>query len=610
MINMKSTIAAGVALCCAMSASAFETEFSYNKNGEDYKVYGYEKKEVYDIAIKINDPTLVGAKITGLYVPIPAENAWITDCSGWVSTELKLENKVNAPNVGSKAAKFDNELLTVDFDEPYTIPAEGIYVGYSFKVVELGEYSSMPIACIEGDAPDALWVHTSRSRLKWTDVGTTEVGGAVSVLVVKLDVNLEGNNTSITLPAESFAKRGDEFSIPTRLVNIGVEAINEIEYSWTAGDYKGSRKYTLPTPVPTGAQNVGTVDVPFNAIDALGEYDMTVTIDKVNGNAISNPERVSSTKLTVIPIVPVKRPLVEEFTGLLCGFCPRGYVAMEQMGDTYGDRFIGMAYHSTTYESAAHMPVIKNAEFPIYVGGFPSGTIDRVEEMDPGYFQREWGSYASEMPVAEIEVSVTDPNAAHEITATSTLTFIKDFTDADYKLSSTVVGDGLKNDAWKQSNYYNDEYMEGDYWNLFIGTGSKVSSLTFNDVVVYAKDVKGIEGSVPARIKAGEPVTYNWTMNVDDIVNLAGKKFLNPEAKLRVVAVLLDGKTGHAINANTTRHLDTSGVETVGIEAAEVVSAEYFDLLGNRVDAGYRGVRIERLTLSDGTVRTVKTIRK
>ena len=44
-------------------------------------------------------------------------------------------------------------------------------------------------------------------------------------------------------------------------------------------------------------------------------------------------------------------------------------------------------------------------------------------------------------------------------------------------------------------------------------------------------------------------------------------------------------------------------------EAAETVSVEYYDMLGNKVASGFRGICVKVATLTDGSVKSVKTIR-
>lgn len=95
------------------------------------------------------------------------------------------------------------------------------------------------------------------------------------------------------------------------------------------------------------------------------------------------------------------------------------------------------------------------------------------------------------------------------------------------------MADNLFNDSWKQSNYFagkEPEGIESELWDLFINGYSKVEGLTFNDVVVYYKDVKGIEGALPESIAVGETISYNYSVKMEDVVNLGGKQFMNPEA--------------------------------------------------------------------------------
>ena len=150
------------------SAGAASLDFSYNPNPdtEDYTVFGYNKKETYDVAIRIQDPALTGTSITAMKVFLPVENEWVENLSGWLSSELKLENKVNAPDIASCQATLADRFLSVTFDQPYTITEEGVYVGYSFTVKQLADYSNYPIAGVKGDNPDGLYVHSSRTRLK------------------------------------------------------------------------------------------------------------------------------------------------------------------------------------------------------------------------------------------------------------------------------------------------------------------------------------------------------------------------------------------------------------------------------------------------------------
>ena len=136
-----------------------------------------------------------------------------------------------------------------------------------------------------------------------------------------------------------------------------------------------------------------------------------------------------------------------------------------------------------------------------------------------------------------------------------------------------------------------------------------MEGLTFNDVVVYYKDVKGIEGALPESIAVGETISYNYSVKMEDVVNLGGKQFMNPEAKLHFVAMVLDGNTGYAINSNKSADVayTTVGVDEIGTDA-EVKATVYLDLQGRRVDRPQNGIFIKEDTLADGSVRISKVV--
>lgn len=54
----------------------------------------------------------------------------------------------------------------------------------------------------------------------------------------------------------------------------------------------------------------------------------------------------------------------------------------------------------------------------------------------------------------------------------------------------------------------------------------------------------------------------------------------------------------------------TTGISNIGVSDADVVSTEYFSPSGTRLNAPQRGLNIVRQKMSDGTVRTMKTIVK
>lgn len=602
-------MAISAAALCPFGSDAAEMEFTYNVNDDVPMVYGFKKKETYDVAIRIADPTLVGTRVTSMKVDFPVKDGAFENVTAWLSKELKLENKKNVPDICSVEATVSDEWLEVSFPEPYTITEEGVYVGYSFSITDLDEalyhWPTNPIAVVEGDAVDGLYVHSSRTQLKWASIVSKL--GAVSSMVVMLDTDYGENGAAASLPESCYVAVGEQYPVGLRVINHGTNPLTTFTYSYAAGSYTGSGTVNLDEPVE-GIGEFADVQVMLDAIPVIGTYPFEFTVDTVNGVENTDISSTATSSLVVMPFVPVNRPLVEEFTGLGCGYCPRGYIAMEEMPNLFGDRFVGMAYHSRNYETGC-MVTLTDDEFPFSVGGFPSGTINRISEMDPSLFPSVWASYAQGMPVADVDVALEwADEEMTRLTAHASARFVRDIKDAGYKLSIALVADGLKNEAWGQSNYYrgkDPDGVESPLWDLFINGQSKVYDLTFNDVVAYYKDVHGIEGSLPAEIVAGDTYTFDYSIETADVVNLKGEQFINPEATVKAVVVVLDAN-GRPVNCNKSNSVawDPSGVDTI-ISGANVVATTYYDIQGRKVADPDKGIFVKVVKLDNGdTIRT------
>lgn len=593
------------------SAGAASLDFSYNPNPdtEDYTVFGYNKKETYDVAIRIQDPALTGTSITAMKVFLPVENEWVENLSGWLSSELKLENKVNAPDIASCQATLADRFLSVTFDQPYTITEEGVYVGYSFTVKQLADYSNYPIAGVKGDNPDGLYVHSSRTRLKWTsEVAAKEL---VSAMVVTLQTDGGPTDAAAALPAESYIVAGEKGLINLDIINYGTEQLTSFGYSWDCNGESGSGSASLATPLQPGERV--TQQVEAGPLSECGLFALSMSIDTFNGQPNGDPRKNAEGNLLVMPFMTVTRPLVEEYTGLRCQYCPRGYVAMEQMNEDFGDRFVGLAYHTETYESNA-MVVMPDSEFPIGVSGYPHGSLNRSWSGDPSEIPAKWDAAAAITSPANVDVTLGWADESHTILeANASYHFARAFDKADMNVLIMLVADGLTNPAWYQINAFNgqsDRYT-GPVWDLFTKGGNPVWDLIFNDVVVSRTDTKGMAGIIPEKIAIDDKIDYSVRFDINAIKNLQDEYFINEGATLKAVAVLIDKASGAAINSNKSASVDfnTSGIASATEDSSETVSTEYYDILGRRVFCPAKGTTVIRIDRkADGSTVSSKRI--
>lgn len=101
------------------------------------------------MAIRIADPQYAGSRVTGFKVDLPVKEDAVDNVTGWLSTELKVTDGVNAPDITTVPGETDGQLvLNVTFPTPYTITDAGVWVGYSFDITSLkaspGSYPGSP----------------------------------------------------------------------------------------------------------------------------------------------------------------------------------------------------------------------------------------------------------------------------------------------------------------------------------------------------------------------------------------------------------------------------------------------------------------------------------
>lgn len=599
----KLLLTAGLAIM-SLAASASTLDFTYNFEGAKNSDYGFNKAETYDVAIRIDNPSFVGAKVTGIRVAVPKKH--IGNVSAWMTSGLKLKEvdgkNVNDPDITSIAGEVVDGMLNVTFDTPYTIPAGGVYVGYSFDVTRLASKTLRPVSVVGGTEPDGLYIHSSSTKANW-DSMVEEAGGRVSSMVVTLEGTFPERSAAFSF-GEIIGSTTDPTKATMKIVNCGTTEITSIDYTGSvAGQTFSGSTTTAPIPGFIGASSVCKIEIPV--VSDAGRHTLALKVTKINGFDVDAPEIKGMLK--IYPFMPVNRPLVEEYTGLWCGWCPRGYVALETMKETIGDLFIAVAYHN-----GDPMAVIRN--YPNSVPGFPYAFINRSAGVDPGEIYDGWYDYRDWVPAGDLDVTVEWTDESHTaIKATATARFPEDHTGADYRLSYILVADGLTNARWQQANYYSGHpsyksQMPGELGDLFINGEDPVKGLTFNDVAVAVTDYKGEAGSIPAEITAGQEYSHSHEFSLA-AVNLAVKGV--PE-KMRVVAVLTEGATGKYVNCNSSAWMNgepfapVSGVENV-ITDADAFEVARYTLDGRCISAPVPGVNIVRY--SDGTVRKVMVAR-
>ena len=621
-IMFKKLFASCLLGAAVFSAAAVESSMTFTYVGEDYGYWGKSKSQIYDVAIRISNPALVGKKITSIRAVINAYEG-IESTSLWLSKELVIEKidgvKVNVPDTYSVAVpvekitfpgdSFSCGQLSASLDTPYVLTEEGIYIGYSLTVPavpkgeELTDMQKYPILLSPSDNPESLYLRASKDFLKW--VPYNDKLGAAAMIYVTLEGDFAEYCVGIKNLQQTYAKAGEDFSMKAKISNIGAAPVSKIGYSYSVDGKNIEKTLDLEAPIAPDFVNDYVVDFPIDAIADLGEYPLDLKIATVNGCENVSAGAAASSVVKVLPFVPVHRPMLEEFTGTWCGWCTRGYWALETLNELYGDAVVLAAYHNGD--------PMGMSSYPLNVSGFPAGSLNRNGIEDPYYGNANDGfgmknevvnSMETVVPAA-IEVKAWWANEDKtEISVKAEATFLEDKKNAGYKVGYLLINNGLSGDGstWAQHNYF------ANYPSQYAGTDlevlttwpSVVEGLIFNDVVVDVSGMMGVQGSVPA------DVAFNTAYATDFSFDIASNSVIQDKDKLYVAAFIIN-PNGTILNANKAKVDGFSAVNAIESDVNEV-STEYFNLSGVRVVNPGNGIFVKVTRLSDGSVRTSKIL--
>lgn len=578
--------------------------------------YGYMMNQTYDIGIYLNTDALMGSKIKSLTVKVFNEDK-ISSASGWASRTLNVSKdneSIFTPDIALYDATIKDGVLVCEFQEPIEIPVDGIYVGYSLTVDGIATNQSVaPVAVVDGSTPGGLWIHSTQTQKRWTDLANRD--NIMSAMTLTLEGSFWSDAATIALTNDNVILAENEPGVVEAvLTNWGINGVESIDYTYTIDNTSVSGNCELMEPLSSMLGSQTLLKIPVETSAKRGEYYFDLLTTKVND--VENQTSASSVSVPLIiqAFVPKYRPLVEEYTGLTCGWCPRGYVMLEQMKQTYGNKFVALSYHSSAQENGA-MCCINPGDFPVNIKSYPAATIDRGAVVDPRDIPVLWRDTQDETTFADITVDISwkDENK-HTLRVVSKARFLDDISNSDYLFSIALVADELSNVRWVQSNAYSDYEAEGEYagpfWNLFVGKNSHVVGLTYNDVVVHYTDMRGIDGSLPSEINAEEWYEYEFEFDTDQLVNLSGEQFINDFNRIRAVSMIVDKNSGIPINCISSIYPDHTSPSSAIVPNNDmtIIKSIYYDLQGRKADKPGKGLWIRYDLLSDGSNRTSKII--
>lgn len=567
---------------------------------ENRTTFGFWTPQTYDVAIHLQDATLTGTHIDQITFPVKRVNG-TSGYKVWLSSQLRVEDNVNVPDLVSiDVAPTKTGNMTVTLPKPYIIPAEGVYVGYSVTVDKEIDADGGPVTTIDQVKPTGMYIHMSRNLLKWADLSRDAGMSAV------IDVTVSGsavadNSVTPVDGANVYVKVGEGFTVTQQFVNQGAAGIKSMDVEYTLNGKTETKHITCNVKGQQGLTAYDTFTLP--AISEAGNYDFSLRVVKVNDQDNAYASTEAKTTVVVLNSVPKKRTLLEEYTGTWCGWCPRGFVALELLKENYADDYVTISYHNDD-----PMEIIASSDYPSPVGGFPDSWMDRGMELDPYGGEPYDDSHFSTLDLlqwrngmfgnADIDVTAELTEAEDEILVTANVTFPFSDDKANFALEYVLVEDGMTGPAgtdWDQQNYYSGETGVSSDLEEMAAQGSVIPGLVFNDVAVGVSQIGGIAESIPQSVERDVPVTHTYTFYPDYCYNTAWEPVIQDKEQLYVVAMLInltDGTVANAVKVKVT----TPG--SVGIHSAQAATTaastetDVYNLQGQRLTKAQKGVNI------------------
>ena len=543
---------------------------------------GYGSAAHYDLAIYLPGDYFAGSDIAVDAISIFPIVKDMSNVKVWISKELPADgSSADLEVVTVSSSQLEVESFNdVAFKKSHKIPADGLFVGISFDEKDLkngGDYAGSPILYTYSeknrmggylffDSSEKEWVQYD-GNLVWSVLVSGKLAdNGVSIADFGIAYSLNGAKTN-------------SFSIP--IVNEGQNPVTSVAYT-VKGDGVTQGEKTVNVSIDD-FKGTGVLEVSMNGEGSVGAFRKTITITKVNGKANDlNSGNESEGKVVSVSKSASPMPVAEEFTGTWCQYCPVGITYMELMEKKYGDKVIPIAVHAgDEMEVEDFYDVIDS-----YASSYPTVLVNRELDIYPTELNSGVDLVSKGLSPGTVALNATwADNSKKEVSFKTKTVFNFSDTGANYSLAYLLTEDGMKDDSWKQRNYFSGQ--SGDKNMAFwYSAPDEVSGLEFNHVAVAGWSVlDGVDGSLPATVSDGKAI--DGVFNGD----ISGNTLIQDKSRLTAIVLLLDGVSGKILSAAKSAIGEPTGISLTEV-SADKQSARY-NLSGQRVGSNYRGIVVE-----------------
>lgn len=309
------------------------------------------------------------------------------------------------------------------------------------------------------------------------------------------------------------------------------------------------------------------------------------------------------TPLSAQPVAPEFRRTVvgEEITATWCGFCPRGFVGIENLKAKYPGTFISIAVHDGDVMAVAAYDNALSQRLP----NLPKILVDRRLTGDPyADLEKLYLQALAEPAPAAVALSAAFTDAGRTRFEADLRTRFAENSDGReyaYALVLTEKEVHVDSPAYVQLNYYSGFDQPFGGYEL-LPPRIPAAQMTYPDVArAIFDDFDGIPGSVPSRFAAGEELFFHYEADLPDNVLQTNN--------LCLVAMLIDRSTGAVCNAASVSLAAETPTANAPIEAgSRTVDIRFVDGRLRLTPCGFQpSLRVEVYDFSGRPVASFRT---
>lgn len=520
-----------------------------------------------------------GAIISGIRIGLVTADG-VNNLRGWIRNGLDSEN-LDEASIADATAGWNE----ASFTKALTLDGTQIVAGFSFEQ----EKSVKCISVVGENNDDARWIAKND---KWE---LAKNYGALSIELIISGDNVPGKDLAIisASPKVNPVKAGEKIRLTVNVRNLALEKIDGFDISY---DIEGatiiSNHYDIP--LDYGDKTDVPLIIPTDYMEPDKAYSVSISAICDGDDMLANNR--ASTKIGIYSKSWPRRVLIEEFTTEQCPNCPRAINTLKQCEEAgYADRMIIVAHHVgyntdwlTVREDEAYLWFYD----PKGIDGTfaPAAMLDRtvlngnnVPVNSVGYFNdfEPLLKEAIDMPAfARLNMSTyfeddDNLNIAIDIERLPILE-----TESNIpRLTAYVIEDGILHHA--QAGINSDTFTHSH-------VNRKCLTDIWGDPIEWNGDKAHCELSVA--------LEDGWNKDNLSIVAFVNDYDADDVSKCKV-------------HNSAIAHVGSSGVDYISA-SPKVVDVDYTTISGVKATENTKGLLIKTETLSDGTQRISKIIRR